>query len=49
MGKLSSTLVQEHNFSSKKELYLHLCDHPLLINEGKKAISTPTPFPPPPN
>jgi hypothetical protein len=32
-------------FSSKKELYLHLCDHPLLIDEGKKAISTP-PLPP---
>ncbi|XP_059440268.1 putative F-box protein PP2-B12 [Corylus avellana] len=25
-------------FSSKKELYLHLCDHPLLIDDGRKSF-----------
>ncbi|XP_041016497.1 F-box protein At2g02240-like [Juglans microcarpa x Juglans regia] len=25
-------------FSSKKELYLRLCDHPLLIDDGKKSF-----------
>jgi hypothetical protein len=26
-------------FSSKKELYLRLCDHPLLIDDGRKVIN----------
>ncbi|XP_062178222.1 putative F-box protein PP2-B12 [Alnus glutinosa] len=26
-------------FSSKKELYLRLCDHPLLIDDGRKSFS----------
>jgi hypothetical protein len=31
--------------SSKKELYLSLCDHPLLIDEGRKVVLS-TPHPP---
>ena len=27
------------SFSSKKQLFLHLCDHPLLIDDGKLVIS----------
>lgn len=30
------------SFSSKKDLYLRLCDHPLLLDEGRKVYSTPT-------
>ena len=26
------------SFSSKKQLFLHLCDHPLLIDDGKMVI-----------
>ncbi|XP_047960256.1 putative F-box protein PP2-B12 isoform X3 [Salvia hispanica] len=26
------------NFHSKKDLYLHLCDHPLLIDDGRKSF-----------
>lgn len=26
-------------FYSKKDLYLHLCDHPILIDEGRKVYS----------
>ncbi|KAL8553781.1 hypothetical protein ACS0TY_002171 [Phlomoides rotata] len=26
-------------FHSKKDLYLHLCDHPILIDEGSKSFS----------
>jgi hypothetical protein len=33
-------------FSSKKELYLHLCDHPLLIDDGRKVYIYSTPTPP---
>lgn len=37
-SEYASLLPQSRVFSSKKELYLTLCDDPVLIEDGKKVI-----------
>ncbi|PIA36261.1 hypothetical protein AQUCO_03400279v1 [Aquilegia coerulea] len=38
-SSLDSFLINLNEFSSKKQLYLHLCDHPLLLDGGKMSFN----------